>query len=215
MRNIDAMSALPILSTQRTPEHFSARASAISRLLARRIAGFHLILAMALVGGSCLAAEPSLSFQTNGKAVPLARKDSQRLIQEIEALVRSANFDSRNNPGFFEASDFRTVDEIRADSFLHVHYSAPTKFATIGGDLMATDIWIDIRPNNPRHGGLYPGPTTLVSLEGVAWLGKESGVLLDALGLDPAIYAHLPEPMQKTLESGRKMVEEYRRSGGK
>jgi len=212
-RDLDALHSLPIPAMQRAAERFPRRASGISRRLWRSARGFHVILALALIGSSCLAAEPSLSFQSSGEAVPLTPVDSQRLIQEIEAVVKSANFNTLNHPGGFLASDFRPVEEIKKDSFLHVHYGAPTKFATVGGDLIATDIWIDIRhvePNNP-HGGLLPGPTTLVNAEGTTSLGKESGVLLIALGLDPAIFGRLPPLMQKSLEGRSEMLEAYRR----
>jgi len=171
-------------------------------MFTRDAVNLYVALAMAFFGSACFAAEASLTFQRSGQAIPLDAEESQRVIQKIEAIVRSANFNSLNHPEGFDASVLRPVAEIRKDSFLNVHYSAPTTFSTIGGELIADDIWIDIRPQNP-HAGLFPGPICLVNAAGITCLGKESGMLVIGLGLDPAIYPHLPHQMQVELKSAK------------
>lgn len=167
--------------------------------------------AVAFIASSCFAPKPSLTFQTDGRTITVGSNDRQRIIQKIEAIVRSASFNSRDHPDWFtNRVDFRAVEEISKDSFLHLHHTSPVRFKTLGGELIAEDVWIDIQSQNPNGGGL-PGPISLVGEGKITWLTKESGFLVIGLGLDPVIYPHLPQPIRKTLDAAREAYEQYLR----
>lgn len=170
-------------------------------LLSRVLSKSLLSLVLVLVGNLCVAGEATLSFHNDGQDIHLTSEESQRIVRTIENLVRSANFNSKDHAYLWSAPTSPSVETIKQGSFLHVHYGTPATFASIGGELIADDVWIGIPAPGP-DARPFPGPTWVVSGNQSISLGKESGYILIELGLDPGIYPHLPPQMQKILATG-------------
>jgi hypothetical protein len=93
-----------------------------------------------------------------------------------------------------------------------LRYTTPHAFNTVGGEISASEVWLDLQKEPRATGGaVYPGPITLVNESGTIRLTKEGGYLLLGLGLDPAIYPHLPKLIQENMDRSRKGYEEYRK----
>ncbi|MEO8204925.1 MAG: hypothetical protein ABI615_02000 [Chthoniobacterales bacterium] len=152
-----------------------------------------------IVASSASLMAQVLTFQAAGKPVVIPDSGQRKIVTQIERIVLSANFNSRDNPaaGF---PDSRWTDLKDLHSYLHVSYPKEKKFETVGGDINATDIWIEIK-DKKQKGILYPGPITLVGAgDSRIRLSMESGVLMGILGRDLLIYPHLPPEMQKSLD---------------
>ncbi|HEY5792353.1 MAG TPA: hypothetical protein VIS74_03585 [Chthoniobacterales bacterium] len=157
-------------------------------------------------------AQPVLIVVAEGKQVALSPADAARLILKIEDIVVSANFNSRDHPAdYFKEGDYwRPISKIQKGSYIRITYPEGHVFKTAGGEISAKDVWIDL-PHEARSSGgaVYPGPITLINGEDRILLTKESGYLVLGLGLDPAIYPHLPKILQENMDRGRKAYEEF------
>jgi hypothetical protein len=156
-----------------------------------------------------LASAASLSFQRNGQVIPLTPSESQRVIREITEVVGDGgDFTALFDPGPIEQP--RSIEEMARDSFLHVHYQAPTTLSLLTYKLIVEDIWVDIHSEN------LPGPTWIVNAGKTTYLGKDKTIWMIALGLDPAIFPNLPTRMQTSLDAQREKLESHRKriSGG-
>lgn len=160
-------------------------------------------------------ASSQLEFVSGGQPVQLAPDDEKRVTGKIEDIVASANFNSRDNAKMFTKADQayrRPLAQIRKGSFLLVRYDKPHEFETVGGKIAATEVWVDLREEPTAQGGaVYPGPITLIQDDETIRITKEGGYLLLGLGLDHALYPHLPEIIRETMDRGRKSYEDYQK----
>lgn len=154
--------------------------------------------------------DASLTFQMRGKSIGLSAADANRVVGKIEDLVSSANFNSltHRDPWFKITSEWTNVSDLESRSYLRVNYVSPKEFKTIGGPIRASAVWIEIRDTNP-HGGLLPGPLTLMNEGRPVYLAKVSGLLSIGLGLDSALHEFLSPQMRASLESGRNAYTDY------
>jgi hypothetical protein len=169
-------------------------------------------IALALMATPSVAS-PELVFMADGEKVTLSTEDRTRVIKKIEEIVTSANFNSRDHAEMFTKADetyWRPLDQIRSGSHILLRYTTPHDFKTVGGKITATEVWMDLQKEPRSAGGaVYPGPITLVNEGGSIKLTKEGGYLVLGLGLDPAVYPHLPKIIQETMDRGRKAYEEF------
>ncbi len=175
---------------------------------------FSTLLAVVLVVATS-AASPELAFMADGNKVAISPKDEKRVIGMIEEIVSSANFNSRDHATMFREADtnyWRPLEQIRSGPHILLRYAAPHVFKTVGGEIIASEVWLDLR-NEPRvaAGAVYPGPITLLNEDGPIRLTKEGGYLLLGLGLDIAVYPHLPKIIQNNMDRSRKGYEEYQK----
>jgi hypothetical protein len=155
----------------------------------------------------------TLEFQVNGAAVEVADKDAGRVIEKVEKLVDSANYNSETSwpAGPRDFSPWTPVDALKAHSFLHVAYPEPKGFPTVGGLVTASDVWIELSDGD-KPGGKLPGPVTLISGGRPVYLTKMSGVQVIELGIDPALLDHLPGKMREELARDAIALEKYIKS---
>lgn len=137
-------------------------------------------------------AAPRLEFVVAGSPVSLPPEVAKQIISQIEAIVETSNFNSKDHPQFFPEQ--RNVGT--GPSFLRVDYPAARKFKTVGGDLVATRVEVAL---GQRGLSGLPGPFTLVDGDRRIELSKESGVLCVRLGRLPGFHEHLPAPMREGL----------------
>ncbi|MEM1222908.1 MAG: hypothetical protein AAGH40_09115, partial [Verrucomicrobiota bacterium] len=124
--------------------------------------------------------------------------------------VNSANFNSRDHQSdyFEDTSYWRPISQIEKGSYLKLSYAEPHLFKSIGGDISAKEVWVDLADTVRANGGaVYPGPITLKNGDERVLITKEGGHLLLSLGLDPALYPHLPEVVQDSLNTSRDFYE--------
>ena len=160
------------------------------------------ILPILLIFSAAWGAEDDkiVIFEIDSIPIALSFGDSERIGKMVETIVETANFNSRDHklPWFEGVQTPRTPQDIKAQSFFKIDYPAIKDIKTVGGTIKAKEIWIIITDAR------YPGPIYLSDGQNVIALSKYSGVHLLGLGLDPAVFPHLPADMQKTMKAGEK-----------
>ncbi|MEO6053004.1 MAG: hypothetical protein ABIP97_03240, partial [Chthoniobacterales bacterium] len=104
----------------------------------------------------------TLTFQIADKPVDISASGQIKLISQIQRIVLSTNYNSRDNPkAWFPETRWTELKDLH--SYIHVSYPKEKMFETAGGDINATDVWIEIKDKKQKGALLYPGPITLVN----------------------------------------------------
>jgi len=171
------------------------------------------LLSLFLIFGaaSSIADHRNLTFVVDSKPLEMSTEDDERIVKMIEEIVETANFNSRDHedPWFQQVKIPETSRDIKSSSFFRIDYPAVKDLQTVGGTIPAKQIWVLINDSNPTGGGLYPGPVYLSDGQSVIALSKYSGVHLLGLGLDSAVFPHLPPDMQKTMKGGEQTYQDF------
>ncbi len=172
------------------------------------------MLGLIFVAASAVAQPVLTVVGSDGKPVHLSPTDAARVVQKVEEVVVSANFNSRDHPASYFGGKvvWRPLSEIRKGPHIQIAYPEGHRFKTIGGTLSASSVWVDLPQAPTRSGGaVYPGPITLSDGKESVFLTKESGYLLLGLGLDPALYPHLPKIIQENMDACRNAYETFKK----
>ncbi len=168
-----------------------------------------------LIATTFIYASPELIFIGEAGKVEMPEMDRKRIIEKIEEITLSANFNSRDHAKMFREADkdyWRPLDQIRSGTHILLRYAKPHVFKTVGGEITALEIWLDLQKEASHRGGaVYPGPVTVVTEDGLVRLTKEGGYLVLGLGLDPTVYPHLPKIIRENMDRSRNSYEEFQK----
>jgi hypothetical protein len=153
------------------------------------------LVLLSITAGSVPAAEPpgpTLRLIVAGHEVPLDAPTRQRVISQIETIVRSANFDSEHHPKLFQTQT-NTPEQVLKESYLRVTYPSARTFKTIGGRLTAQIVDVALEDRE------LPGRFFLRNGKKVVRIDMESGQECVHLARLPGLAEHLPPHIRDNL----------------
>ncbi len=135
---------------------------------------------------------PTVRLIVAGHQVPLDASTQQRVISQIEIIVRSANFDSEHHPKLFQTQT-NTPEQVLKDSYLSITYPSARTFETIGGRLTARTVEAALEDRE------LPGRFFLREGKKVVRIDMESGQECVHLARLPGLAEHLPSRIRDNL----------------
>jgi ankyrin repeat protein/beta-lactamase regulating signal transducer with metallopeptidase domain len=148
---------------------------------------------------------PRLNFVMNGKAVDLSPQAQAKIIGQMEAIIRSIDVTSDQDPGKFKGAYTELSPKVLKEngSYFQVTYPQEHTFLTAAGPIKAKDFYIGIVTYANVPG--VPGGLFLVGADNHIINISCHGNLMDEtadIALDSEVYPHLPENMRRSVGEG-------------
>ena len=150
---------------------------------------------LSIAVGSVASAEPpspAVQLIVAGRQIPLDASTQQRVISQIETIVRSSNFDSEHHPELFQTQT-NAPEQILKRSYLRITYPSARTFETIGGRLTAQTVEAALEDRE------LPGRFFLREGKKVVRIDMESGQECVRLARLPGLAEHLPPRIRDKL----------------
>lgn len=106
-----------------------------------------LLLSLLLAEVAGATPPPTLTMTWQGTEVELGPEEVWHLVATSERLLRSCNFNSRDDAQLFPAHEMATT----VLGSLRIEYGAPRVFETLGGEFVVEELRMDLLPEFPEQ----------------------------------------------------------------